>query len=141
MTRCIRGYEGIYEINEHGTVRRMDGRGSDGRKISAHVVLPARTKNNLKYVILWKDGKRRTFMLHKIYANTFEISENEAARRLYRGFKGSQKAKDNIIDLLNGTLRSFGEAQRRGEDRHDEILYLKCFLRDMMEDRVQGIQS
>ena len=34
MWRDIKGYEGLYEINENAVVRRVDGTGIDGRKVS-----------------------------------------------------------------------------------------------------------
>lgn len=37
MWRDIKGYEGLYEINENAVVRRVDGTGIDGRKVSTHV--------------------------------------------------------------------------------------------------------
>lgn len=44
MWRDIKGYEGLYEINENAVVRRVDGTGIDGRKVSTHVVVSSRTK-------------------------------------------------------------------------------------------------
>ena len=89
MWRDIKGYEGLYEINENAVVRRVDGTGIDGRKVSTHVVVSSRTKKGTRYIALWKEGGRRTYMLHKLYATAFQMSENEAIRRLYRGFTGN----------------------------------------------------
>ena len=47
------------EINENGVLRRMEGVGSDGRRVSAHVVASSRAVNGMRYVALWKDGQRK----------------------------------------------------------------------------------
>ena len=54
MWRDIKGYEGLYEINENAVVRRVDGTGIDGRKVSTHVVVSSRTKKGTRYIALWK---------------------------------------------------------------------------------------
>ena len=33
MWRDIKDYEGLYEINENAVVRRVEGKGIDGRKV------------------------------------------------------------------------------------------------------------
>ena len=34
MWRDIKDYEGLYEINENAVVRRVEGKGIDGRKVT-----------------------------------------------------------------------------------------------------------
>ena len=104
MWRDIKGYEGLYEINENAVVRRVDGTGIDGRKVSTHVVVSSRTKKGTRYIALWKEGGRRTYMLHKLYATAFQMSENEAIRRLYRGFNGNGEAIHNVCGYSVGKL-------------------------------------
>lgn len=134
MWRYIKGYEGLYEINEDAVVRRLDGKGVDGRKVSTHVVVSSRTKKGTRYIALWKDGRRRTHMLHKLYAAAFQISENEAVRRLYRGFTGNGEAICNVRRALLYKLKIYESEQAEGIDRNDEILYIRQFLEELDED-------
>ena len=90
MWRDIKDYEGLYEINENAVVRRVEGKGIDGRKVTTHVVVSSKTRKGTRYIALWKNGNRKTFMLHKLYAEAFYMSENEACRRLYKGFIGTE---------------------------------------------------
>lgn len=78
MWRDIKDYEGLYEINENAVVRRVEGKGIDGRKVTTHVVVSSKTRKGTRYIALWKNGNRKTFMLHKLYAEAFYMSENEA---------------------------------------------------------------
>ena len=134
MWRDIKGYEGLYEINENAVVRRVDGTGIDGRKVSTHVVVSSRTKKGTRYIALWKEGGRRTYMLHKLYATAFQRSENEAIRRLYRGFTGNGEAIHNVCGTLLESLKLYEKEQAEGLNRNDEILYIRQFLEELKTD-------
>ena len=134
MWRDIKGYEGLYEINENAVVRRVDGTGIDGRKVSTHVVVSSRTKKGTRYIALWKEGGRRTYMLHKLYATAFQMSENEAIRRLYRGFNGNGEAIHNVCGTLLESLKIYEKEQAEGLNRNDEILYIRQFLEELKTD-------
>lgn len=134
MWRDIKGYEGIYEINEDAVIRRVGQTGSDGRSVSMHVVLSSRTKNGTRYITLWKDGIRKNYMLHKVYATAFQMSKNEAIRRLYRGFNGNGAAIDNVSGMLRENLKVYEKEQMEGLDRNDEILYIRQFLEELQKD-------
>lgn len=140
MWRDIKGYEGLYEINENAVVRRVDGTGIDGRKVSTHVVMSSRTKKGTRYIALWKEGSRKTYMLHKLYAAAFHMSENEAGRRLYKGFIGNGEAICNVRSTLLESLNLYEQEQAGGINRNDEILYIRQFLdelrRDMKEKQI-----
>ena len=134
MWRDIKGYEGLYEINENAVVRRVDGTGIDGRKVSTHVVVSSRTKKGTRYIALWKEGGRRTYMLHKLYATAFQMSANEAIRRLYRGFTGNGEAIHNVCGTLLESLKLYEKEQAEGLNRNDEILYIRQFLEELKTD-------
>ena len=134
MWRDIKGYEGLYEINENAVVRRVDGTGIDGRKVSTHVVVSSRTKKGTRYIALWKEGGRRTYMLHKLYATAFQMSENEAMLRLYRGFTGNGEAIHNVCGTLLESLKLYEKEQAEGMNRNDEILYIRQFLEELKTD-------
>ena len=131
MWRMIKGYEGLYEMNENGVVRRVEGTGSDGRRVSAHVVASSKTQNGMRYIALWKDGKRKTYMLHKLYAAAFYVSEEEAGRRLYKGFRGDARAVQNVRNILLHNLDNLEKEHAVSANRHDEILYMKQFLNEL----------
>ena len=121
MWRDIKDYEGLYEINENAVVRRVEGKGIDGRKVTTHVVV--------------------SFMLHKLYAEAFYMSENEACRRLYKGFIGYGQAVQNVKDILLKNLSDLEKEQSIGENRHDEILYIQQFLDELKNDKVCGVRQ
>ena len=58
MWRDIKDYEGLYEINENAVVRRVEGKGIDGRKVTTHVVVSSKTRKGTRYIALWKNGRK-----------------------------------------------------------------------------------
>ena len=78
MWRDIKDYEGLYEINENAVVRRVEGKGIDGRKVTTHVVVSSKTRKGTRYIALWKNGNRKTFMLHKLYADCLLYTSDAA---------------------------------------------------------------
>ena len=141
MWRDIKDYEGLYEINENAVVRRVEGKGIDGRKVTTHVVVSSKTRKGTRYIALWKNGNRKTFMLHKLYAEAFYMSENEACRRLYKVFIGYGQAVQNVKDILLKNLSDLEKEQSIGENRHDEILYIQQFLDELKNDKVCGVRQ
>ena len=127
--------------NENAVVRRVEGKGIDGRKVTTHVVVSSKTRKGTRYIALWKNGNRKTFMLHKLYAEAFYMSENEACRRLYKGFIGYGQAVQNVKDILLKNLSDLEKEQSIGENRHDEILYIQQFLDELKNDKVCGVRQ
>lgn len=73
-------------------------------------------------------------MLHKLYATAFQMSENEAIRRLYRGFNGNGEAINNVCGTLLESLKIYEKEQAEGLNRNDEILYIRQFLEELKTD-------
>ena len=73
-------------------------------------------------------------MLHKLYATAFQMSENEAIRRLYRGFNGNGEAIHNVCGTLLESLKIYEKEQAEGLNRNDEILYIRQFLEELKTD-------
>lgn len=132
--RDIPGYGDSYEMSTSGNVRRKDGYGSDGRRVTAHYVVPTYDCNrHFKMVALWKDGNRKGFLLHKLYALTFGVSEKDAMRRVYHGFHGDPDAYANTYSILHRCMVSLKKEEKEGKDRHDEILFLDQFMDELIE--------
>lgn len=70
------GYEGIYEVSSCGQVRTKKGKTTysklHGKRVWRQRVLKQKvTKDNCCRVSLWKDGKERTWLVHRIVAKAF----------------------------------------------------------------------
>ena len=70
----IRGYEGIYEVDETGTVYKINRRknGSGFKTVKSQRLLP----NGYYAVNLWKNNKREDFYIHRLLAEHFIENPN-----------------------------------------------------------------
>lgn len=71
------GYEGIYEVSDTGKVRTKEGKKTYSTRHKCERVWKQRTlrqkvsKDNTCRVNLWKDGKEKTWLVHRIVAYAF----------------------------------------------------------------------
>jgi hypothetical protein len=73
----IKGYEGLYEISRFGIVRSIERVVPDGENRSKTIhgkeiaIIPDKNKSGYCYVHLFKDGKEKNCLLHRLVAETF----------------------------------------------------------------------
>jgi len=63
--RTIRGYEGRYEVSNHGRVRSLD------YDKTGHTVLLSLQRHTYITVGLFKDGKQKNYLVHRLVAEAF----------------------------------------------------------------------
>lgn len=69
--KAVVGFEGIYEVSDHGRVRRI-APWSDGRKTKPSSELVGKISHNgYRRVSLRRDGKQREFAVHRLVAAAF----------------------------------------------------------------------
>lgn len=117
----IKNYEGKYQLSDKGDLRKMTPKGFQAVKA-------CKASNGKLYITLWKDGKRKTLMLHNVYADTFKVSGSDAHKIIYENCKELAKAKDNLREWLLLKIVDCEQREQYGEDMHAEIMYLKTFL-------------
>lgn len=62
--KAIVGYEGIYEISDIGRVKSL----KYGKE---KILKPGKLKNGYLHVILYKEGKKKIFKIHRLVAEAF----------------------------------------------------------------------
>ena len=76
----IRGYVGLYEVSNYGRVKSLDrtfiGSGGSIHHIAELFKKQTPLKNGYLHVILCKDGKKKTFLTHRLVAQTFLPNPN-----------------------------------------------------------------
>lgn len=69
----VPGYEGLYQASNLGRIKSLNFNGTGKEKI-----MQPRTGNRYYMIALWKDGKRKDLLLHRVIAKTFiENKENK----------------------------------------------------------------
>ena len=113
----IKGYLG-YKISITGTVWRKNSKG-----IWREVKSQKDINNNYNVIALWKNGRRKTHMIHNLVSENFGISVEDAKRVCYKGYYLTPGAKENVRDILISLIN-----KKENEYKHDEVLYLKDCL-------------
>ena len=65
--RDIKDYEGLYKVSNFGRVKSLNYRNTGREKI----LQLNKTKNGYIRVCLWKDGKTKAFLVHRLVALAF----------------------------------------------------------------------
>lgn len=66
----IPGYEGIYEVSDHGNVRSLDRLGADGRRLKGKPMKQS-LKDRYPFVTLCRNAKYKTFFVSRLVWQVF----------------------------------------------------------------------
>ena len=72
--KVIEGYEGLYEVSDQGRIKRVSGwKNPKGAYIQASGIISEKNikKNGYKGVVLSKNGKPTSFLIHRLVAQSF----------------------------------------------------------------------
>lgn len=103
------GYEGLYEVSNQGRIRSFPRRGTPG------VILRPHQKRYLT-VNLWRDGKKRTLMIHQLVAAAF-LGPRPEGLLVCHGPAGCYE--NDVANLSYGT-----PAKNYGPDKHRDATML-----------------
>lgn len=95
----IPDYEGLYQVSNLGRIKSLKRIviTEDNYKLPIHEkILKQKTDNNYKRVQLWKNGKGKFFLVHRLVAMIFLDNYNES---LQVNHKNGIKSDNNIINL------------------------------------------
>lgn len=99
MRKDIKGYEGLYQIDEFGTVVKIAREAKDKRdgfytrevEIKGRYVKDKKGEDSYRIVQLWKDAKSTNFLVHIL---------------VYETFSGNIKPKNMDIDHIDGNRKN-----------------------------------
>ena len=106
--RPVVGYEGLYEVSNFGRVRSLDrwvkGRNGSVRLCKGRILKPFTTKNGYLKVSLCKNGKVKTFKVHRLVVEAFleipeELKHLKGTRYLQVNHKDENKQNNNVENL------------------------------------------
>ena len=119
----IFGYEGLYEVSDHGRVKSLARADAMGRWVRERILKQARHSGAYLTVTLSKNGKTRTHFVHILVAKTFLLRPVERNEVNHIDFNRQNNRKSNLEwvttcgnrahSRMSGRLRGrFGESQR-----------------------------
>ena len=69
----VKGYEGLYKVNEAGDVVSIERRGNWR---GTHIMIPMNDKRGYRQLCLTKNGKAKTIKIHRLVAEAFIPNPN-----------------------------------------------------------------
>lgn len=124
----VAGYEGIYEVSDLGNVRSLARKDSRGSLVRGRV-LKANSVGNYRAVDLYKDGKRKLSLVHRLVAGAFILNPADLPQVNHVDGDPSHNAvgnlewttgRDNVIHAMHTLGRERGPCARRPvEALHD----------------------
>lgn len=92
----IPGYEGSYEVSDHGRVRALDRVTDRGRKWRGRMMTPYAMRNGYMSVTLWKDGKQKSHLVHRLILSAFVGEPPAGTEALHKNGLRSDNALANL---------------------------------------------
>lgn len=87
--RVIEGYEGLYEISNTGEIRNAKGNIKKSQSKKG-------VNTNYKEVSLWKDGKNKRFLVHRLVAKAFIPNPNNYPIINHKDENGTNNCVENL---------------------------------------------
>jgi len=98
--RPVVGYEGLYEVSDHGNVRSLDRNSPDHRggvrKFKGRKLRPGRESNGKWLVGLCRDGKAHSARVHRLVAEAFLGPAPEGAEVCHRDDNNDNNKLSNL---------------------------------------------
>ena len=92
----IPGHEGAYEASDLGRVRSLDRVTDRGRRWKGRLMTPCPLPNDYLIVTLWRDGRQRTPLVHRLVLLTFVGPAPAGTEALHADGDRSNNRLDNL---------------------------------------------
>lgn len=129
----IKGYEGLYQVSSIGRVRRLAGvvvREQHGKADAVQPIRERILKSAIRYdeyelVTLCKDGKTRSFLVHKLAANAFISNPNDYNVINHIDEDKTHNSVDNLewcTSLYNNTYNNIEIRRQENKKKHWKLV-------------------
>ena len=88
----IKDLEGKYQVSNFGQILSLNYRKTG----KAELLKPGKTKDGYPIVILYKDGKKKTFTIHRLVAETFLPNPNNLLEVNHKDEDKTNNSVDNL---------------------------------------------
>ncbi len=120
--RPVVGYEGAYEVSDLGRVRSLDRVTDRGRKWRGRMMSPCPLQNDYVIVTLWREGKQRSPLVHRLVLAAFVGPAPDGHEALHRD---GNRANNQLSNLAWGT-HSENEYDKVSHGTHRQASKTHC---------------
>ena len=128
--RSIPGYEGLYEISNFGTVKSLEReiliKGKYPAIVKEKILRQSLNGNGYYLVGLYKDGKRKPFMLHTLVAMTF-LGHKPDGYKIVIDHIDNNKLNNNLTNLqLISQRDNSSKDKKNGTSQYSGVTWHKA---------------
>lgn len=107
----VEGYEGLYQVSDEGEVKSLKYRGSN----KEYILSNRKVTKGYMQVILWKNRKSKTFMVHRLVAQAFIPNPNNYPQINHKDEDKTNNKVENLEWCTNEYNHNYGTGNiRRG---------------------------
>lgn len=92
----IPGFSGAYEVSDLGNVRALDRVTDRGRRWKGKTLTPVAMENGYLIVTLWRDGKQKSHLVHRLVLSAFVGIPAPGYEALHRDGDRANNAVSNL---------------------------------------------
>lgn len=122
--RQIRGYEGHYEVSNHGRVlscARTCAHSKGGTKsVAPRILKPGKDKNGYLQVHLSKGGKTAVYKIHRLVAQAFVCNPHGMSVVNHKDENKQNNRADNLEFCTREYNIRYGTGLRRSHEKHQK---------------------
>lgn len=115
----IVGYEGLYQVPNLGNVKRLKGYKGRGKGyiVEEHLIQPSINSRGYQNVILCKNGKTKTFTMHRLVAIAFLDNSEKLPQVNHKDENKLNNCVDNLEWCDSQYNNNYGTRNKKCSDK------------------------
>ena len=115
----IVGYEGLYQVSNLGNVKRLKGYKGRGKGyiVEEHLIKPSINSNGYQNVVLCKNGKTKTFSMHRLVAIAFLDNSDNLPEVNHKDEDKTNNCVDNLEWCDRVYNNNYGTRNKKCSDK------------------------
>ena len=115
----IVGYEGLYQVSNLGNVKRLKGYKGRGKGyvVEEHLIQPSINSRGYQNVILCKNGKTKTFTMHRLVAIAFLDNSEKLPQVNHKDENKLNNCVDNLEWCDSKYNNNYGTRNKKCSDK------------------------
>ena len=115
----IVGYEGLYQVSNLGNVKRLKGYKGRGKGyiVEEHLIQPSINSRGYQNVILCKNGKTKTFSMHRLVAIAFLDNSDNLPEVNHKDEDKTNNCVDNLEWCDRVYNNNYGTRNKKCSDK------------------------